>query len=102
MQNTRAGTGGRFINEDKGLLTFSTVLCNTVQNRVEDDKHTDRHKLLAEVKNVITDKSVIRINIGWLCKGIQRTVSKQLDSKGGFPLLPARPVSKAPHENPAR
>ena len=66
----------------KGLLTFSTVLCNTVQNRVEDDKHTDRHKLLAEVKNVITDKSVIRINIGWLCKGIQRTVSKQLDSKG--------------------
>ena len=73
-----------FINEDKGLLTFSTVLCNTVQNRVEDDKHTDRHKLLAEVKNVITDKSVIRINIGWLCKGIQRTVSKQLDSKGDF------------------
>ena len=32
----------------------------------------------------ITDKSVIRINIGWLCKGIQRTVSKQLDSKGDF------------------
>ena len=45
------------------LLTLSTVLCNTVQNRVKDNKHTDRHKLLAEVKNVITDKSVIRMGI---------------------------------------
>ena len=73
-----------FINEDESLLTFSTVLCNTVQDRVEDNEHTDRHKLLAEVKNVITDKSVIRINIGRLCEGIQRTVCKQLDSKGDF------------------
>lgn len=47
-----------FINKDECLLTFSTVLCNTVQNRVEDDKHTDRHKLFAEVKNVIADKAV--------------------------------------------
>ena len=73
-----------FINEDECLLTLSTVLCNTVQNRVKDNKHTDRHKLLAEVKNVITDKSVIRINIGRLCEGIQRAVCKQLDSKGDF------------------
>ena len=73
-----------FINKDECLLTFSTVLCNTVQNRVEDDKHTDRHKLFAEVKNVITDKAVIRINIGRLCEGIQRAVCKQLDSKGDF------------------
>ena len=73
-----------FINKDECLLTLSTVLCNTVQNRVENDKHTDRHKLLAEVKNVITDKSVIRIHIGRLCEGIQRAVSKQLDSKSNF------------------
>ena len=73
-----------FINEDESLLTLSTVLCDTVQDRIEDDKHTDRHKLLAEVKNVITDKSVIRINIGRLCESIQRTVCKQLDSKGDF------------------
>ena len=73
-----------FINKDECLLTFSTVLCNTVQNRVEDDKHTDRHKLFAEVKNVIADKAVICIHIGRLCKGIQRTVSKQLNSKGDF------------------
>ena len=73
-----------FINEDECLLTLSTVLCDSVQNRVKDDKHTDRHKLLAEVKNVITDKSVIRIHIGRLCEGIQRAVSKQLDSKSNF------------------
>ena len=73
-----------FINEDECLLTLCTVLCDTVQDRVEDNKHTDRHKLLAEVKNVIADKSVIRINIGRLCEGIQRTVCKQLDSKGDF------------------
>ena len=73
-----------FINEDESLLTFCTVLCNTVQDRVEDDKHTDRHKLFAEVKNVITYKSVIRINIGRLCEGIQRAVCKQLNSKGDF------------------
>ena len=73
-----------FINEDECLLTLSTVLCDTVQDRVENDKHTDRHKLLAEVKNVVTDKSVIRINIGRLCKGVERTVGKQLDGKGDF------------------
>ena len=73
-----------FINEDESLLTFSTVLCNTVQDRVENDKHTDRHKLLAEVKNVITDKTVIRINIGRLCKGVERTVGEQLNGKGDF------------------
>ena len=73
-----------FINEDECLLTFSTVLCNTVQDRVKNDKHTNRHKLLAKVKNVITDKTVICINIGRLCEGIQRAVCKQLDSKGDF------------------
>ena len=39
-----------FINEDEGVLALSSVLRNTVQNRVEDDQHTDGHKLLAEVK----------------------------------------------------
>ena len=73
-----------FINEDECLLSLCTVLCNTIQDRVKDDKHTDRHKLFAEVKNVIADKSVIRINIGRLCESIQRTVCKQLDSKGDF------------------
>ena len=27
-----------FINEDESLLTLSTVLCDSVQNRVKDDK----------------------------------------------------------------
>ena len=43
------------------------------------DRHTDRHKLLAEVENVITDKSIVSIYICLLCKSIQRTVSKQLN-----------------------
>ena len=72
------------INEDKGLLTLCSVLCDSVQNTVKDDKHTDRHKLLAEVENVITDKSIVSIYICLLCKSIQRTVSKQLNSKSDF------------------
>ena len=52
----------------KGLLTLCSVLCDSVQNTVKDDKHTDRHKLLAEVENVITDKSIVSIaNKIWLC-----------------------------------
>ena len=27
------------INEDKGILTLCTVLCDTVQDRVKDNKH---------------------------------------------------------------
>ena len=73
-----------FINEDEGVLALSSVLRNTVQNRVEDDQHTDGHKLLAEVKNVIADEAVIRVHIGFLCKGVQRAVCKQLNGKSDF------------------
>ena len=59
------------INEDKGLFTFCSVLRNAVTNAVEDDKHTDRHKLLAEVKNIIADKAIVRIHIGRLCKSVE-------------------------------
>ena len=44
------------INEDECFLSFRSVLRDTVENRVEDYKHTDRHKLLAEVENVIADQ----------------------------------------------
>ena len=74
-----------FINEDESLLTFSTVLCNTVQDRVEDNEHTDRHKLLAEIKNVVANQAIVRVHIGFLCKGVQRTVGKQLDGKSNLP-----------------
>ena len=73
-----------FINEDEGVLALSSVLRNTVQNRVEDDQHTDGHKLLAEVKDVIADQAVIRVHIGFLCKGVQRAVCKQLNGKSDF------------------
>ena len=43
------------INEDEGVFALGSVLRNTVQDRVEDDQHTDGHKLLAEVKNVIAN-----------------------------------------------
>lgn len=41
--------------EDEGVFALGSVLRNTVQDRVEDDQHTDGHKLLAEVKNVIAN-----------------------------------------------
>ena len=59
------------INEDKGLFAFCSVLRNAIQNTVENDKHTDRHKLLTEVKNIIADKTIVRIHIGRLCKGVE-------------------------------
>ena len=76
----------------KSVLALSSVLCNTVQDRVEDDQHTDGHKLLAEVKDVIADQAVIRVHIGFLGEGVQRAIGKQLNGKSnllrfGFGLL---------------
>lgn len=31
-----------FINEDKGISAFRSVLCDTIENTIEDNKHTDR------------------------------------------------------------
>ena len=58
------------VDEDEGVLTLGSVLRNTVQDRVEDDQHTDGHKLFAEVENVIADQAVVRVHIGFLSKGI--------------------------------
>lgn len=76
-----------FIDEDEGVLALSSVLRNTVQDRVEDDQHTDGHKLLAEVKDVIADQAVIRVHIGFLGEGVQRTVGKQLDGKSNVQYI---------------
>ena len=65
----------------KSVLALSSVLCNTVQDRVEDDQHTDGHKLLAEVKDVIADQAVIRVHIGFLGEGVQRAIGKQLNAR---------------------
>ena len=80
------------INEDKGVLTLCSVLRNTVQDRVEDDQHTDGHKLFAEIKDVVANQAIVRVHIGFLGEGVQRTIGKQLDGKSnllrfGFGLL---------------
>lgn len=92
MHCTRAGTEVDLINEDEGVFALGSVLRNTVQDRVEDDQHTDGHKLLAEVKDVIADQAIVRVHIGFLCKGVQRTIGKQFNGKSnllrfGFGLL---------------
>ena len=80
------------INEDEGVLALGSVLCNTVQDRVEDDQHTDGHKLFAKIKNVIANQAIVRIHIRMLGKGVQAAVGEQLDGKSnllrfGFGLL---------------
>lgn len=55
-----------------------------VEDRVKNHKHTDRHKLFAEVENVIADKAVVCVQIDLLCKGVERAVCKQLNGKGDF------------------
>ena len=71
-----------FINEDEGIFALCTVLCNAVEDGVQYHQHPDGHKLLAEVKDVVADESVVGIHIGVLGKGVQRAVGKQLDGKG--------------------
>ena len=72
------------INEDIGVLAFSSVLSNSVKNGVKNNEHTDRHKLLTKIENVIANQTVVGVNVGLLCKGVKRTVSEQLNGKGDF------------------
>ncbi len=72
------------INEDIGVLALRSVLRNAVEDRVENDKHTDGHKLFTEVKNVVANQAVVSVNIRLLCKGIKRTVREQLNRKCDF------------------
>ena len=64
------------INENIGVLSFGSVLSNSVKNGVKNYKHSNRHKLFTEVKNIIANKAVVGIYIRLLRKGVQRTVSK--------------------------
>ena len=72
------------INEDIGVLAFRSVLSNSVKNGVKNNEHTDRHKLLTKIENVIANQTVVGVNVGLLCKGVKRTVSEQLNGKGDF------------------
>ena len=81
-----------FVDENKGVLAFGSVLRNTVENGVENDQHTDGHKLFAEIKNVVANQAIVRVHIGFLGKGVQAAVGEQLDGKSnllrfGFGLL---------------
>ena len=57
-----------FINENVCFSALRTVFGYTVKNTVKNNKHTDRHKLAAEFKYVVAYKSVLNINICFLCK----------------------------------
>ena len=81
-----------FVDENKGVLAFGSVLRNTVENGVENDQHTDGHKLFAEIKDVVANQAIVRVHIGFLGEGVQRTIGKQFDGKSnllrfGFGLL---------------
>ena len=74
------------INEDKGILTLCTVLCDTVQDRVKDNEHTNRHKLFTQIKNVIADKAIIGTNNRLICYDIL-DLGKQLMPIGMLVVL---------------
>ena len=77
-----------FVNEDEGIFALCTILCNAVEDGIQNHQHPDGHKLLAEVKDVVADEPVIGIHIGVLGKGVQRAVGKQLDGKGAPAVHP--------------
>ena len=58
------------INKDKSVLAFSSVLSDSVKNEVKNNEHTDRHKLLTKIENVIANQTVVGVNVCLLCKGV--------------------------------
>ena len=81
-----------FIKENIGLSALCLILGNAVQDTVQNHQHTDGHELLAKLMDVIANESAPCIDIGRLCKGIQRTVREKLNGKSnvlrfGFALL---------------
>ena len=72
------------INEDIGVLALRSILRNAIKDRVKNDKHTDRHKLLTEVENIVANQAVVSVNIRLLRKGVKGTMSKQLNCKCDF------------------
>ena len=69
------------IDEQKCLLPFLPVTCDTVQDRIQYDQHTYCSQLLTQFKDVIAYETIVRIDIGLLCKGIERASRKELKLK---------------------
>lgn len=55
-----------FVNNDKCIFAFNPVLCNPIQDAVQDNQHADREELFAQVENIVADEPVMDIDIGRL------------------------------------
>ena len=78
------------VDKDIGFLSLCSVLCNAVENTVHNDKHTERHKMFTEVENIVANQAVVCIDIGFLCKGIERAFDIQLNIKRNIVSLRLR------------
>src|SRR5690606_15618539 len=65
-----------FINDNKGVFTFRTVLRDAIKNTVQHYQHPDREELFTKIKDIVADQAVVYIYIGWFCKGVQAAASK--------------------------
>jgi len=60
-----------FVDDNKSVFTLCAIGGNTVEDTVKHNEHTNRQKLFPEIKNVIADKTVVYIYIGFFRKCVK-------------------------------
>ena len=67
----------KLIRKDPCRFSLLPVLDHTVKNGIQCDQHSKWHQLFAQLPDVIIDDTALRIDIGFLGKGVQASVNKQ-------------------------
>lgn len=60
---------------------------NPIQDIIEYDQHANGKKLLAQVRNIIANESIVDVDIGWLSECVQTAGSKQFNCKSDVARL---------------
>ena len=60
-----------FVDNDKSVFTLCAIGGNTVEDTVKHNEHTNRQKLFSEIENVVADKTVVYIYIGFFRKCVK-------------------------------
>ena len=72
----------KLIRKDPCRFSLLPVLDHTVENRIQCDQHAKGHQLFAQLPNIIVDDTALRVDIGFLGKGVQTSVDKQFRRQG--------------------
>ena len=93
----------QLVNEHISKFAFLPVTRNTVQDRIEDNKHAYGFELFSELQNVVADQTVRCIDIGLLSKCVERSLCEEFQFKGQLVSLLLRlPEQLIPEINKSR